>query len=147
MSVLAIPALLVLSACQGSEPGNNPLEGEAGAVRSALSSSPVPSDVVRSESAERQGTPDLYEVTPDGITTAVNIPINPSLGELALACEDVKTALMAFGSVDGALAGLQDTGWNHILTITLPDGPWAEQTPQQQALVIEGLHAAANGEC
>jgi len=147
MSVPAIPALFVLSACQGSEPGNNPLEGESGAVRSALSLLPVPSDVVRSKIAEGQGNLDLYGVTPASITTAVNVPINLSPAELAAACEDVKSALMAFGSVDGALAGLQDTDWNPILTITLPDGPWAEQTPQQQALVIESLRAAANGEC
>ena len=147
MSVVAIPALLVLSACRGSEPENNPLEGDAGVVRPVSSPSPTSSDVVRSKILEEQGNPDLYDVTLDGITTAVHVPINPSPGELAAACDDVKTALMAFGSVDGALAGLQDTGWNHILAITLPDGPWTEQTPQQQALVIEGLHAAANGEC
>ncbi|QXC46311.1 lipoprotein LpqV (plasmid) [Rhodococcus qingshengii] len=83
-------------------------------------------------------SPQTYEVTPEGLTTAVNVPLEISETELGQSCIDVRPTLMTFGGdVDAVLAMIQATAVRS----------WKNATPQEQAAIIAALHAAADGEC
>ena len=59
-------------------------------------------------SAHPSASTQTYEVTPEGLTTAVNVPLEISEAELAQSCIDVRPTLMTFGGdVDAVLAMIQ----------------------------------------
>ena len=92
---------------------------------------------------------DIYEVTPDGLTTAVNVPATVSGAEFDQGCAEAKDAIATYGSADVVLALMQATPEDsgEGVTVESVDDPWAGQSAEEQANLIAVVEAAAAGEC
>lgn len=146
---LTIPAALILTGCSSSE---STTDGEASSTTASASTtqSTTSSTVANSKTGEPTASTDIYEVTADGLTTAVNVPVTASTEEMAQGCAEAKAMLDAFGGdAEVALALIQATAEDSTegFTVTTGDNPWAAATPQEQAAIIASLRAAENGEC
>ncbi|GCB59535.1 MULTISPECIES: lipoprotein LpqV [Rhodococcus erythropolis group] len=140
LSVLLISAALTMSCSTSGDP-NNEVNG-AGTARVSGSRPAVVASMQptapHSPSAHSSTSTETYEVTPEGLTTAVNVPLEISEAELAQSCIDVQPTLMTFGGdVDAVLAMIQATAVRS----------WKNATPQEQAAIIAALRAAADGDC
>ncbi|MDZ7915117.1 MAG: lipoprotein LpqV [Rhodococcus sp. (in: high G+C Gram-positive bacteria)] len=139
-SALLIPAALTMS-CSTNGDLNNEVNG-AGTARVTGSRPVVVASMQptapHSPSAPSSTRTETYEVTPEGLTTAVNVPLEISEAELTQSCIDVRPTLTTFGGdVDAVLAMIQATAV----------GSWKNATPQEQAAIIAALRAAADGDC
>lgn len=134
---LILAAALTLAACSTNTPPE-PTEPS------------TPSTVAATTTTEAAEPPALYEVTPDGLTTAVNVPTTLTDDEFAAGCAEAKAALETFGSNDPEVllalmqAGPEDATGNVSVDDT---GSWASETPEDQANLIATVNAAAAGEC
>ncbi|WP_158171440.1 lipoprotein LpqV [Rhodococcus sp. JT-3] len=156
MLALTIPAALILSGCASSEPeagstspATTTLNVLDGLALPTESSTPKVTSAPQA-TATKPASPDIYGVTPDGLTTAVNVPILASAAEMAQGCTEAKSALDTFGGdVEVVLALMQATAADSTegVTITSGEDSWASATPPEQAAIIAALHAAAAGEC
>ncbi|MDX1870544.1 lipoprotein LpqV [Mycolicibacterium sp. 120266] len=88
-------------------------------------------------------------VSPDGVTTAVDVPSDATESQYGQACHAAKLWL------DEQHAEPRTLVESYLKTLQAPDArgpgsfntPWAQLTPAQQAGVIMAANAAANGEC
>lgn len=144
-TLIAVAALAVLTACTTDSPSaEDPTAATITTTTSAAESTTT--------TAATQPAPagDLYEVTPDGLTTAVNVPTTLTDDEFAAGCAEAKAALETFGSSDPHVllalmqAGPEDASGNVSVDDT---GSWADETPEDQANLIATVNAAAAGEC
>lgn len=153
---LAIPAALILAGCSSS-PAETDIRPSATSTLNVLDGLALPTETSTPKvtSAPRAtetkpSSPDIYGVTPAGLTTAVNAPILASAAEMAQGCTEAKSALGTFGGdVEVVLALMQATAADSTegVTITSGEDSWASATPPEQAAIIAALHAAAAGEC
>ena len=146
---LTIPTSLILAGCSSNE-STTEVAASSTTASASTTQSTAPSEVVRSKIAEPTASADIYEVTPDGLTTAVNVPVTASAEEMAQGCTEAKAMLDAFGGdAEVALALIQATAEDSTegFTVTTGDNPWATATPQEQVAIIASLRAAENGEC
>lgn len=89
------------------------------------------------------------QVSPDGVTTVVDVPSDATESQYGQACIAAKKW---FDEQDGEPPTKVEA---YLKTLQAPDAsgpgsfnsPWAELTPAQQAGVILAANAAANGEC
>ncbi|AOW93454.1 hypothetical protein BFN03_14525 [Rhodococcus sp. WMMA185] len=140
---LVAPATLLLAGCSSGE----------SADMAAPSSTPVAATTTESVTATvdpSEETTSIYEVSENGVTTAVNAPITASSEELAQWCSEAKMALEMYGFDDAesflAIAQLEVEDSTENVTFE-SDGSWASNTPSEQAGFIASVNAAANGEC
>lgn len=140
--MLLIPTALTMSCSTRGDP-NNEVNG-AGTARvsgsrpAVVASTQPATAALHPRSAHPTTSTETYEVTPEGLTTAVNVPLEISAAELAQSCTDVRPTVMTFGGdVDAVLAMIQATAVRS----------WKNATPPEQAAIIAALRAAASGEC
>ncbi|MBH5141969.1 MULTISPECIES: lipoprotein LpqV [Rhodococcus erythropolis group] len=140
LSALLIPAALTMSCSTSGDPNNEVAGEETGQMttsRPTVVASMQPA-APHSRIAHPSPGTETYEVTPEGLTTAVNVPLEISAAELAQSCTDVRPTVMTFGGdVDAVLAMIQATAVRS----------WKNATPPEQAAIIAALRAAASGEC
>jgi len=163
---LTIPAALILSGCSSSPAETDPkpsatstfnaLDGlalptETSAAKVTTPTVPMapPSTTTKAPvtKAQSQG---IYGVTPEGLTTAVNVPVLASAAEMKQGCVEAKSALDMFGGdLEVVLALMQATAEDSTEEVTFAEGEnrWADSAPAEQAAIIQALHAAADGEC
>ncbi len=140
--VLLIPAAWTMSCSRGGDP-NTEVNGAGtaqitGSRPVVVESTQPATAALHPRSAHPSASTQTYEVTPEGLTTAVNVPLEISEAELAQSCIDVRPTLMTFGGdVDAVLAMIQATAVRS----------WKNATPQEQAAIIAALRAAADGGC
>lgn len=140
LAALVIPAALLLASC--SDDGESTLEAATTSAVESTSESPT--------TTTPPAAADIYEVTPGGLTTAVNVPITKSDAEMAQGCIDAKPVLAMFGGdIEVTLAMMQATEADSTenFTVDSEGDPWGDATPSDQAAVIAALHAAADGDC
>lgn len=131
---------LALAGCSTDEPAAQP---------SSSPSSTAAADTTTSTPPMTTEEVDLYGVTPDGLTTSVNVPPTVTGTEFDRGCAEAKAAIAAYGDPEIVLALMQATPEDSSENVTVEDSddPWAEQSPEDQANVIEVVRAAAAGEC
>ncbi|OZC80165.1 hypothetical protein CH274_13085 [Rhodococcus sp. 06-418-5] len=142
-TLIAATALVALTACTTDSAEPEDLTAATITTTSAESTTTT-------AATEPAPAGDLYEVTPDGLTTAVNVPTTLTDDEFAAGCAEAKAALETFGNNDPQVllalmqAGPEDASGN----VSVDDsGSWASETPEDQANLIATVKAAAAGEC
>lgn len=148
---LAIPATVILAGCSSS-PAETDVRPSATSTFNALDGLAIPTatsaangTVAPKVTATKPASPDIYGVTPDGLTTAVNVPVLASPAEMHQGCIEAKAALEVFGGdVEATLALMQSTA--EFMQSTT-ETTWATAPPEKQAEILQAIHAAANGGC
>jgi hypothetical protein len=93
--------------------------------------------------------PGAVGVSPDGVTTRVDVPADATESQYGQACHAAKMWM------DGQQADPKTLVEPYLKTIQVPgftgpgnfNTPWTNLTPAQQAGVIVAVTSAANGEC
>jgi hypothetical protein len=93
--------------------------------------------------------PGAVGVSPDGVTTQVDVPADATESQYGQACHAAKVWM------DGQQTDPKTLVEPYLKVIQAPDftspgnfnTPWANLTPAQQAAAILAVNAAANGEC
>ncbi|OZE35574.1 MULTISPECIES: lipoprotein LpqV [unclassified Rhodococcus (in: high G+C Gram-positive bacteria)] len=142
-TLIAVTAFVALTACTTD---NTSQEDSAVASTTTTVAETPPTTAT----AEPTPADDLYGVTPDGLTTAVNVPTTLTDDEFAAGCAEAKAALETFGSNDPQvlLAMMQAGPENASGNVSVDDsGSWSSETPEDQANLIATVNAAAAGDC
>lgn len=132
-------AALLLTACA---PSTETPAVETSAPQTSPAASAPPTDDHRSPT-------DGVQVSPGGVTTAVDAPANATESGYGQAC------LAGRAWFDGRQGERQALVEEYLQTLQAPgavgpgslDMPWADLTPGQQAAVIMAANAAARAEC
>jgi hypothetical protein len=120
----------------------------AGGGGHATSQPPAPA--IRPQQPAEQGTPsDPIGVSPDGVTTRVDVPAESTEEQYAQACMAAKKWMESKG---GDPTTLVEAMLKEAQTSTEPgpttfDSTWAQLSTAQQAAVIVAVRAASEGGC
>ncbi|MGN7134761.1 lipoprotein LpqV [Rhodococcoides corynebacterioides] len=150
--VLAAGAVALVAGCSSKAPDPEPTERtvESSTPAATTSAAPATTTPIERITPTEQPASSLYEVAPDGLTTAVNVPVDRSSPEFADACADAQQLVSMFGSDLTTLLALTQAApedSNENVTVEGDSDAWGEASPEDQALVLAGIQAAAAGEC
>ncbi|MGW0159205.1 lipoprotein LpqV [Mycobacterium sp. NPDC003323] len=134
ITVYAVAATVLLAGC-GSEAPESP------STPSAAPTSTTEAPRLPAEAAPTGGV----RVSPDGVTTVVDVPSEATESQYGQACLAAKRWFDEHREpVEAYLKTVQADG---AVGPGSFDQPWVELTPAQQAGVIMAANAAARGEC
>ena len=134
----ALLALLGAGCSSAEKPAETSTSAQAGTQTSELP--PLPAEPT---------PPDAVGVSPDGVTTKVDVPADSTESQYGQACHAAKLWM------DGQQGDPKALVEPFLKSLQAPDAvgpgsfdtPWAQLTPAQQAGVIMAVNGAANGDC